>query len=262
MRERPTILLLHGGPGFDHSIYKPRFGALTDVAQVVYLDLRGNGRSDASSPEHWNLAQWADDVAAFCDELGVVSPVIYGASFGGMVALSLATRHPQLPGKLVLVSTECVGYSFLERRVELFEALGGPVVGDLARRRFVEGDTSPETLEQWVRLALPLYTQSPMSPDVISRGVRTPEVTEYFTKPGGEQRSFDFSAELGKISCPVLVMSGALDPMIPLESQEALVSGIRPELVRQVVFPNAGHGVVADAFDEAMDLIREFVTMA
>ena len=49
MRQKPTLLLLHGGPGFDHSIYKPAYSALSDLAQVVYLDLRGNGRSDAES---------------------------------------------------------------------------------------------------------------------------------------------------------------------------------------------------------------------
>ncbi|MBL8335086.1 MAG: alpha/beta hydrolase, partial [Rubrivivax sp.] len=46
MRERPTLILLHGGPGFDHSSFKPLFGRLTDVAQVVYVDHRGHGRSD------------------------------------------------------------------------------------------------------------------------------------------------------------------------------------------------------------------------
>ena len=46
MRERPTILLLHGGPGsYDHSYFKPDFAALTNHAQVVYLDLRDHGRS-------------------------------------------------------------------------------------------------------------------------------------------------------------------------------------------------------------------------
>ena len=47
MREKPTLLLLHGGPGFDHSIYKPVYSSLADCAQIVYLDHRGNGRSDA-----------------------------------------------------------------------------------------------------------------------------------------------------------------------------------------------------------------------
>ena len=51
MREVPTVILLHGGPGADHSGYKPDFTALTDAAQVIYLDHRGNGRSDDGPPE-------------------------------------------------------------------------------------------------------------------------------------------------------------------------------------------------------------------
>ena len=48
MREKPTLLLLHGGPGFDHSMYKPAFSHLADTAQIVYLDHRGNGRSEGA----------------------------------------------------------------------------------------------------------------------------------------------------------------------------------------------------------------------
>jgi proline iminopeptidase len=65
MREKPTLVLLHGGPGFDHSIYKPRFSALADIAQVVFLDHRGNGRSDPGPREAWTLAQWATTCARF-----------------------------------------------------------------------------------------------------------------------------------------------------------------------------------------------------
>ena len=43
MREKATLLLLHGGPGFDHSIYKPAYSSLADRAQVIYPDHRGNG---------------------------------------------------------------------------------------------------------------------------------------------------------------------------------------------------------------------------
>lgn len=54
MIARPTLVLLHGGPGADHSLFKPEFSAMTDAAQVVYLDLRGSGRSnhgdDPASP--------------------------------------------------------------------------------------------------------------------------------------------------------------------------------------------------------------------
>jgi len=51
MREKPTLVLLHGGPGLDHSIYKPAFATFADIAQVIYLDHRGQGRSERSSPD-------------------------------------------------------------------------------------------------------------------------------------------------------------------------------------------------------------------
>ena len=96
-------------PASDHSIYKPAYSALADIAQIVYLDHRGNGRSEDGPRESWNLAQWGDDVRAFCDVLGIVDPIVLGASFGGMVALAYATRHPAHPSKLVLISTAAAG---------------------------------------------------------------------------------------------------------------------------------------------------------
>jgi proline iminopeptidase len=51
MRAKPTLLLLHGGPGFDHTSYKPAFLPLADIAQIVYLDHRGNGRSSGEDPK-------------------------------------------------------------------------------------------------------------------------------------------------------------------------------------------------------------------
>jgi pimeloyl-ACP methyl ester carboxylesterase len=134
MREKPVLLMLHGGPGADHSIYRPAYSALADIAQIVYLDHRGNGRSEDGPREGWNLAQWGDDVRAFCKVLGIVDPIVLGASFGGMVAMAYATRHPTHPSKLILISTAASGAEYLNRRIELFERFGGPEVGALARR--------------------------------------------------------------------------------------------------------------------------------
>src|SRR4051794_3608717 len=167
MRERPTVILLHGGPGFDHTIYKPAYSALADVAQVIYLDHRGNGRSEDGPREGWNLAQWGDDVRAFCDVLGIGNPIVLGVSFGGMVALAYATRHPAHASKLVLISTEAAGGTHRSRRIELFERFGGPEVGALARRRFLEVQGHDRaSIEAWRRLAFPLYTRTPRDPDM------------------------------------------------------------------------------------------------
>jgi pimeloyl-ACP methyl ester carboxylesterase len=261
MREKPTLLLLHGGPGFDHSIYKPAYSALADIAQIIYLDHRGNGRSEDGPQAAWTLAQWGDDVRAFCDVLGIVNPIVLGASFGGMVALAYATRHPAHPSKLILISTEAAGGTHRERRVELFERFGGPQVGALARRRFLEVQGHPDqaALDAWRRLAFPLYTRTPRDPDMARRAVARSEVLQWFAKPGGESHTFNMFPDLARIQCPTLVMGGEDDPIHPIESQGDIAAALPAHLVRFERFANCGHAVMPDAPQRAVAVIRDFI---
>lgn len=262
MREKPILLLLHGGPGFDHSIYKPAYSALADIAQIIYLDHRGNGRSEDGPRESWNLAQWGDDVRAFCEVLGIIDPIVLGASFGGMVALAYATRHPAHPSKLVLISTEAAGDTYLDRRVALFERFGGPEVGALARRRFLDADGRRDqaAVDAWRKLAFPVYTRTPRDPNIGSRTVGRPEVgLRWFAKPGGESHSFNMFPELGRIRCPTLVLGGEDDPMHPIESQADIAAALPPHLVRFERFAHCGHAVIPDQPERGMAVIREFI---
>jgi pimeloyl-ACP methyl ester carboxylesterase len=261
MREKPTLLMLHGGPGADHSIYRPAYSALADLAQIIYLDHRGNGRSDDGPPESWSLAQWGDDVRAFCDALGITDPIVLGASFGGMVALSYATRYPAHPVKLVLISTEAAGGSYPERRVELFERFGGPEAGALARRRFlqVRGHPDQASLDAWRRLAMPHYTRIPRDPDAARRMVSRPEVLSWFSRPGGESSSFNMLADLHRIQCPTLVLGGEDDPVHPIESQADIAAALPAHLVRFERFADCRHAVVPDAPERAIALMRDFI---
>jgi len=259
LREKPTLILLHGGPGMDHSGYKPRYSQLADIAQVVFLDHRGNGRSDPGPRESWNLAQWGDDVYGFCEALEISSPVVLGASFGGVVAMAYATRHPAHPAKLILISTEAQGGAHVPERIARFERLGGPEVGALARRRFVEGQVDPAMLEAWIRLAFPVYNRTPRDPAAVQRAVLRPEVNIWFTRTGGEGRTFNLLPELQRVQCPTLVLGGEDDPMCPIECQEDIAGALPAHLVRFERFAGCGHGVVADAPERAMAVIREFI---
>jgi pimeloyl-ACP methyl ester carboxylesterase len=234
---------------------------LADVAQIVYLDHRGNGRSEDGPRESWKLAQWGDDVAGFCDALGIVSPIVLGASFGGMVALAYATRHPAHPSKLVLISTAASGGEYRERRVELFARFGGPEVGALARRRFLEAQGHPDqaSLDAWARLALPHYTRVPRHPDMARRAVNRSEVLRWFTRPGGESDTYDMRGDLGRIQCPTLVLGGEDDPIHPIESQADIAAALPSHLVQFERFADCRHAVVTDAPERAMAVIRQFI---
>ena len=94
LAERPTVVALHGGPGFDQGYLRPGLSPLGAHAQVVFVDLRGQGRSGRPPLHTCTLERMADDVAELCDRLGIVEPVVFGHSAGGFVALHLALRHP------------------------------------------------------------------------------------------------------------------------------------------------------------------------
>jgi proline iminopeptidase len=261
MREKPTLLLLHGGPGFDHASFKPLYAPLAEHAQLIYLEHRGNGRSDGGPTDQWNLAQWGDDIAAFCDALGITKPIVLGVSFGGMVTMSYATRYPDHPAKIILITTMGAGNSHRDRAVELFEKFGGVEVGALARRRFLEGrgQVDQADLDRWRALAMPHYQRTQRNPDLMTRTVRRPEVLRHFTKPGGEGLTFNILGDLKRIKCPTLVLAGDDDPMTPLECQIEIAEAIPKHLVQFRRWADCGHGVVPDIGAPALEAIRDFV---
>jgi pimeloyl-ACP methyl ester carboxylesterase len=91
-------------PGWccDHTAFGPQFDHFARTQSVTALDLRGIGASDA--PETgYSIPELADDVAAFCGEVGIEKPVVVGHSLGGSIGIELDARHPSLPCALVLV---------------------------------------------------------------------------------------------------------------------------------------------------------------
>lgn len=257
MRARPTMLVLHGGPGFDHSSFKPDFGALADVAQLVYLDHRGQGRSDRSTPRHWTFDQWADDLVALCDALEIIEPVVYGVSFGGMVAMHYALRHPSHPGKVILDSTSA--HPDVTSMLPVFERLGGPEAREIARRFWESG--GKDGMVEYLTTCMPLYGRHPRA-DAEEARARSLEVanTELFLHwAAGEQLTWDHRDDLARIECPVLLLSGADDPVTPRPCADLIAAAIGPELCQVEVFEDCGHGVWRDQPDAAFEVMRRFI---
>jgi proline iminopeptidase len=113
MVERPVLFLLHGGPGGDHASFKTSSAALRDVAQLVYVDHRGCGRSSPGDPAEYTLDNNVSDLDALREHLGLNRISVLGSSYGGMVALGYALRYPERLANLVLVCT-APSYRFME----------------------------------------------------------------------------------------------------------------------------------------------------
>ena len=252
MRERPTLLLLHGGPGFDHSLFKPAYGQLVDSAQVVYLDHRANGRSDHGDPSKWRLDVWADDVRAFCDALDIEHPIVLGWSFGGMVAMHYAARHPDHPAKLILQST--AAQMNIDRIVEGFQRVGGDEPAEVARAFWSGG--GPEQMLAYATTCLPLYGPTAPDPEV---QVRVQPNLELLMRPGGVMLDMNLLPGLAEIRCPTLVIAGEDDPICSIEAMQDVADALPTELVRFERIPKAGHYAHVDDPERFFGLVREFV---
>lgn len=257
LRQKPTLVLLHGGPGFDHSSFKPFFSRLADIAQVVYVDHRGHGRSDRCGPEHWNLDTFADDVVRLCNALGIARPVVLGQSYGGFVAQRYLARHPSHPGKVVLSSTS--HHFGLGRKLAMFERLGGAAARDAAERFWT--DPTPATWDTYERVCRPHYNTTPPSdPDAKARTIAVDDIL--FHTARHEMPTMDLRPGLAGVQCPVLVLHGDADPVTPIDDAREIVAALPPQWVQFAAMQGVGHGAWRDDPEAALAVLRRFVLEA
>jgi proline iminopeptidase len=253
MCERPPLVLVHGGPGgYDHSYFKPWFAHLASEMQVVYLDLRGHGRSARHDPSDWNFEVCADDLRCFCDAIGITTPIVLGHSMGGFIAMLYGARHPGHARALILQST--LARFDLERLVEGFRHVAGDEVAELARRDY-SGD--PVSDAQWARVFAAFGPRVP-GRDELARRVGNPALGP----PGMERmRKLDVVSELARVVCPTLVCVGALDPVTPVAAAQEIVDAL-PGRGRLEVIENAGHFPWLDRPDRYWEVVGAFVANA
>src|SRR5215203_6048880 len=102
----PPIVVLHGGPDFDHYYLRPELDRLADSFRLVYYDQRGRGRSgDGVDRREVSIESEVADLEAVRSRFGFESVTILGHSWGGLLAMEYAIRHPNRVTHLILVNT-------------------------------------------------------------------------------------------------------------------------------------------------------------
>lgn len=257
MVERPTAFLLHGGPGGDHTGFKSGLAALTDRMQLVYFDHRGQGRSARGSRETYTLENNVEDMEALRQHLGLDQIVVIGVSYGGMVALAYACRYPQHVSHLIAVVTTA-SHRFLDRARELVAERGTPEQQAVCEALWAGTFASEEELRRYFDVMGPLYslTHNPVkAKERRERGIVAADaINEGF---GGFLRTYDVTAQLGRITCPTLVIAGRHDWICPPEFSEELARAIPHADLR--IFERSGHSVAADEPQAFLDTIRGFL---
>ena len=259
MREKPVAFLIHGGPGGDHAGYKPSMSPLAERMQLVYFDHRGNGRSAKGDPARYTLDENVEDMEALRDHLGVGPIVSIGTSYGGMVAMAHAARHPASVSHLILVVTASHA-GFNARARQIIAERGTPEQKAVCDQLWAGQLDTIDKLQHYYEVMGPLYSHKyDPGADKVSRerSVRLPEPLNRAFAPGGFLQSYDLRPELGRITAPTLIIAGRHDWICPPEFSEEIHRLIPGSELR--IFEASSHSVRGDETQAFLDAVAGFV---
>ncbi len=246
MREKPVAFVLHGGPGGDHTGFKPGMSPLATDMQLIYIDHRGQGRSAPADPATYTLDENVEDLEALRLHLGLGPVVVIGTSYGGMVAMAYAARYPAAVGKLVLIVTTADG-GFRARAKAWVETHGTPDQQRVCALLWAGRLETPEQMAEFYAVMGPLYSRryNPESA-ALSRGraTYTPKAINNAFKPDGFLARMDLRPELARITAPTLILAGRHDWICPPDYSEEihrLIPGSQLE-----IFEHSSHSIRAD----------------
>ncbi len=112
------VVLIHGsGPGVtSYANWRLVLPALAENFRVLAPDMVGFGFSERPANIEYGVQTWADQVVGLMDTLELPTAHLVGNSFGGAIALRIATQHPDRVGKLVLMGSMGVPFPITEGR--------------------------------------------------------------------------------------------------------------------------------------------------
>jgi proline iminopeptidase len=257
MVQRPIVFLLHGGPGGDHSGFKTKVSELRDVAQLVYVDHRGSGRSRVDDPATCTLEQNVRDVDGLRAYLGLEKICVLGSSYGGMVAQGYAIEFPDHLDRLIL-SVTAPSYRFMEESQALLEERGTAEQKRVCQWLWNASFESEEQLQEYYRVMGPMYSvqfDSEKHEQGWRRGIRNyQQLNQGF---GGFLRTFDYIEQLQSISCSTLVLAGFHDWICP-PSQSQLIAEKIPHAQLEL-FANSSHMISHDEPERFLEVVRKFL---
>ncbi len=250
---KPAMVLLHGLRGHAHS-WDDFSGAVCQQYHVLALDQRGRGLSDWAKDGDYSTGAYVADLAAFCDALGLDSPVLVGHSMGGRNVISFAARYPQGAKKLVIVDMgpdlDPKGQERIRRELsaapDVFDSSEAAVEYMSRQNRFASDTVLRRRL---------LHVTKELSNG--KTGWRYDPAIQMPWQQAAAPPLEDLWPQVRSISCPALVVRGAETDILPLDGARKMVEAMPDG--RLVEVQRAGHMVFEDNPDGFLEAVSGFL---
>lgn len=238
------ILLVHGFP-LDGELWRPQIDGLAGDYRIIVPDLRGFGQSMPSVEA--TMEEYAADLAALLDELGVDSAVVVGLSMGGYVALAFERLYSERLLGLVLVDTRA--------QADSREARAGRVTTALRVKEHGSAVLADDMLEKLLSPAA--RERQPELVETVREMIARQPVEGVVAALHGMAGRPDSRPMLGEVSVPTLVVVGADDPITPESDAQAMVDAIPGAELH--VLPRAAHLSNLEQPADFNSRLREFL---
>lgn len=235
----PALLLLHGGEG-SHHMFDAVMPLLAKNFNVFAYDQRDCGETQGPAAVS-SLRELAGDAADFLRAVGVDRAHVYGSSFGGRIAQTLAIEHPDVVDRLVLGATWPLSFALADL---------SPNITDILRLRAGLPETSSELAEYFLPVSF-LETR-PELRNLFSAATPTTARAQRRGQAIDDNPPLDIS----RIRAPTLVLIGEVDRVVP----PSVTLGLAERLPRAQVASMAGvgHAAVLQAPDVVSRQVTEF----
>ncbi|MBI1323241.1 alpha/beta fold hydrolase [bacterium] len=253
----PEILLLHG---FGSSTYtwRKNLDALGRIGRVTAIDIKGFGLTEKPKDGQYSEAAYARHVLAAMDALGIRKPVIVGNSMGGAIAARVALEHPERCSGLILVDAvrPFTRIDFEAGGVDTTKFKGrNSILAVALVRSLLTRDRLRGMLESVYEGREPVTDEMVDAYFVPTTIEGAPEALLAMMNPPPETAK---PIPLTELKCPVTVLWGGKDNVIPLAAGEALARDIPG--AELVIWAAAGHMPHEDEPDKFHDLLRQFMS--
>jgi proline-specific peptidase len=252
-----AIFFIHGGPGMsDCRGDIAAFSSLGDEYKLVFMDMRGSGRSEVKPP--YTHEQWTADIDGLRQKLGLSKIKMLGGSYGGFLTLEYTLRYPQNLTHVILRDTApSSNYNDLSTEKALNSKLPG-INEDMLDRLFGGQVESNEEFKQMFSAIQPLYTverdeeKEKQKLDSIYFHYETHNYAFSVNQP-----AYNITDRLKTIQVPVLVTVGKHDWITPVVASEDIAREVPNSTL--VIFENSGHSPHFEENEKFTTLVRDFL---
>lgn len=218
--------------------------------RMLRVDFRDQGFS-SKCPEDYDVSIHVDDLQGLFDQLGLKKVHLVGVSYGAMVAMLFAMKHPDYLSSLILANAVARVTKFLQAASEIWEQAATFNSGELFFKLcmpFIYSDDFYDRNWEWLK-----------EREIIFDKILTPEWFKSFVRLSRSAKNFDVMDQISQIMIPTLLIAGTRDIITPIYEMKKVHERIVDS--RMLIIEEAGHASFYEKMDEFSSAILGFIAL-